>query len=69
MSGRYTSGRPMLKLATAVPTWRAVTQLTPAMIVDHSALPAQSSTRTGTRATSFATPYVSPPIVPAMWVP
>ncbi|MNY51728.1 hypothetical protein D3C86_1873440 [compost metagenome] len=39
------------------------------MTVLQAALPAQSSTRTGTRLTPLATPQVVPPTVPATWVP
>src|SRR5262245_62001800 len=60
---------PRLMFATAGCAWLAVTQSTPAMTPDQVPLPSQPSTRTATRLTAFATPYVAPPTVPATWVP
>ena len=62
---------PRLKLRTAgtPATWLAIAQLIPAMTEDVVPLPAQSRTRTGTRVTPSATPYVLLPIVPATCVP
>ncbi len=62
---------PRLMFATAgLPAvWLPVTQSMPAMTPESVPLPVQSSTRTATRLTSWATPYVSPPTVPATWVP
>ena len=59
----------MLATAGAPAAWFWVTQSTPAMTPELEPLPLQSSTRTATRRTSWATPYVSPPTVPATWVP
>ncbi len=60
---------PRLMLATAGDWWFAVTQSTPAMTPAQVPLPEQPSTRTECRKTSLATPHVSPPMVPATWVP
>src|SRR5690349_17651875 len=63
------AGPPRLMLATAGRTACAVTQFTPAMICEYEPAPVQSSTRTATRLTALATPYVLPPTVPATCVP
>ena len=62
---------PMLMFATAgcPAAWLPVTQSTPAITCDHVPLPWQSSTRTATSETLFATPYVALPTVPATCVP
>ena len=56
-------------LATAGLAALLATQSMPAMTPELVPEPAQSSTRTGTSVTAFATPYVEPPTVPATWVP
>src|SRR5207253_9489863 len=60
---------PRERFATAGLTAFCATQLTPAMTADVEPEPLQSSTRTATSDTPFATPYVEPPIVPATCVP
>jgi hypothetical protein len=47
---------PRLMLATDRAAWFEVTQFTPAMTPELLPLPLQSSTRTGTRLTPYATP-------------
>jgi hypothetical protein len=59
----------MFATAGAPAAWLPVTQSMPAMTPESVPLPEQSSTRTGTRVTFFATPYVEPPTVPATCVP
>ena len=49
--------------------WLPVTQSTPAMMALVSVELPQPNTRTATRVTSLAMPYVSPPTMPATWVP
>jgi hypothetical protein len=46
-----------------------VTQSMPAITPAKVPEPAQFRTRTATSFTSFATPYLVPPTVPATWVP
>src|SRR5919199_6394667 len=62
---------PRLMLATAgVPAaWLPVTQSTPAITPEVLPLPEQLRTRTATRVTALATPYVEPPTVPETCVP
>ncbi len=60
---------PRLMLATAGFVALRVTQSTPASTLLVVPLPTQSMTRTATRRTFFATPYVVEPTVPAVCVP
>src|SRR5690242_12789772 len=52
-------------LATAGGIWLAATQFTPPMIPAIVPEPLQSSTRTESSQTPFATPYCLPPTIPA----
>ncbi len=64
-----TPSKPRLMLATDGPVACEVTQSMPASTCSLLPPPSQSSTRTATSATSLATPYFVPPIVPATCVP
>src|ERR671914_3134752 len=59
----------MLATAGWPARWLPVTQSTPAMTHEVRPTPAHDRTRTATRVTDFATPYVAPPMVPETWVP
>ena len=59
----------MLATAGAPAAWSAVTQSTPAITPLMVPEPLQSRTRTATRSTFLATPYVVPPTIPATCVP
>ena len=61
--------RLMFATAGAPAAWLAVTQSMPWMTPEIGPLPWQLSTRTATRLTPLATPYVDPPTVPATCVP
>ncbi len=55
--------------ATAGSTRLLATQLIPEMMMELLLPPVQPNTRTGTRRTALATPWVEPPMVPATCVP
>ena len=59
----------MLATAGVPGAWSPATQSTPAITPEVEPLPLQSSTRTATRVTCLATPYVVPPTVPDTCVP